>query len=159
MFGNYPRITHGNIASGGRFQSGEAKGLRKVTIIKQIEKSKNRLETKTIKCAMTDDKLEEVMDKMDAQGPGILSEFEHQGIYGDVEAFREEHPEARLDTQESESDLEGASNENSGLFDDYSGGDDKDILEKIEKLNDLYEDGVLTEEEFEEKKKELLDEI
>ena len=35
----------------------------------------------------------------------------------------------------------------------------EDVLEKIEKLSDLKEKGILTEDEFNDKKKELLDRI
>ena len=43
--------------------------------------------------------------------------------------------------------------------DDESASNDEDPLDRIEKLADLRDNGVLTDEEFEEKKSELLDEI
>lgn len=160
MFGiGYPKITHGNIASAGRYTSGDARGLRKVTIVKQIKKSKTRIETKTIKCAMTDDKLENVMDKMDAKGPGVLSEFEHKGIYGDVEAFRERNPEWKLSNENSEG--EEADNEKSGILGDVADTSkpEMDPVEKIKKIMELLDEGIISEEEFQEKKSELLDEM
>jgi len=108
---------------------------------------------------MTDKKLDSVMNKMETKGPEILSNFEHKGIYGDVEAFRERNPEWKLSSEDSES--EGKNTESSGIIGEMASTSDSESkpAEKIKKIKELHDEGILTDKEFQEKKNQLLDEI